>query len=72
VLSPSCGYLNAHTSKYAQQDGGSVMDTGRLKVKGMLDASANDSALILPKGGLLDRPLAPTGGMMRYKWSGLD
>jgi hypothetical protein len=42
------------------------MDTGRLKVKGMLDASASNSALILPQGGVLNRPSAPTGGMVRF------
>jgi len=42
------------------------MDTGRLNLKGILDASANDSAIILPKGTILERPALPTGGMMRF------
>jgi hypothetical protein len=42
------------------------MDTGRLKIKGIMDASANRGAMILPKGSILERPASPTGGMIRY------
>lgn len=42
------------------------MDTGKLKIKGMLDLSTNDAAFVLPKGGVLDRPTSPMTGMLRY------
>lgn len=42
------------------------MDTGRLNVKGRIDASGNTAALTLPKGTILQRPVGPTGGMIRF------
>jgi hypothetical protein len=42
------------------------MDTGRLGVKGRLDASANSEALVLPRGTIAQRPTGPTGGMVRF------
>jgi collagen type VII alpha len=42
------------------------MDTGRLGVKGRLDASANSEALVLPRGTIAQRPTGPTGGMIRF------
>lgn len=42
------------------------MDTGKLGVRGRLDASSNREALILPRGSIGDRPTGATGGMIRY------
>ena len=42
------------------------MDTGRLRIKGRLDAGANTEAFTLPRGSIVQRPVGPTGGMIRY------
>ena len=42
------------------------MDTGKLGVRGRLDASSNREALILPRGSIAERPTGATGGMIRY------
>ena len=42
------------------------MDTGKLTIRGTVDASSNSSSLNLPRGTTVQRPTSPTGGMLRY------
>lgn len=42
------------------------MDTGRLGIRGKIDASGNTESLTLPKGTIAQRPASPTGGMIRF------